>query len=164
MIASFIEEALEGHKGLYTNDKKANANLRVSQFSPIGSVYAPFVTCGFEPNRAGHQFYTECTGRGHNGELTDMCVSLVVISGSEKDAKTVDDKITQLLKDQSSLLDALEVNYQVRELPLRELAFSSSRTVAIYVELDARLTHYANVTYRRQFVAEKLSMHSRVSF
>lgn len=161
LVASFIEEALEGNKGLYTNDKKANANLRVTQFSPLGCVYAPFVTSCFEPNRT-HQFYTECQGRGHNGELADMCASLTVVPDGDKDPKMIDDTIKQLYTSQSRLLDALQVNYQVRELPLRELAYSSARTVSIYVELDGRLVHYANITYRRQFVAEKLSMHCRV--
>ena len=158
LIASFINESIFGHKGLY-NNRTAAANLRLSQFSPLGRIYAPFVANCFEANRA-HQFYTECEGQGYDGRFSDMCVNLIVMPDGNQ--LMCQDNFDQLVTRHCSILSDLEINYQVREAPAAKLSHSSSRSVGIYLELDGQLCNYVNVDYRRQFIAEKLGIHFKV--
>ena len=158
MIASFINESILGHKGLY-NDKTAAASLRLSQFSPLGRVYTPFVANCFESNRA-HQFYTECEGQGYDGRFSDMYVNLIVMPDGNQ--LMCQNHFDQLVTRHCSILSDLEINYQVREAPVVKLSHSSSRSVEIYLELDGQLCNFVNIDYRRQFVAEKLGIHFKV--
>ena len=44
-------------------------------------------------------------------------------------------------------------------MPIQNLEHSSSRQVGLFVEVDGGMIQFGDINYRRDFVAEKLSMH-----
>ena len=67
--------------------------------------------------------------------------------------------IRDLVDEQITLLESLDVNYSIREMPSQNLEHSSSRQIGLFVEVDGGMTQFGDINYRRDFVAGKLSMH-----